>query len=176
MKSKINNINDLKLEIARLSVLKREQEGYLGDQYKLLKNKVETPSRILGAVTSNIPGVSMVKGLFSSIGNAAAGKNDSSSATRKSDWLTKAVRLGLPLILNRTVLKNSGWLKKSLVLLASEGAAGQINQDKVGSFVSKITDFIRPKKGKKKKHKDIESFDDEESDNEFGIPPNSETY
>ena len=175
MKTKIANIDELKQEIARLSRLKAEQESYLVDQYKLLKNKVETPSRIIGAVADNIPGVGLVKGLFSSIGAASSSKKSEDVKGGKSDWLTKTLRIGLPLVLNRTLLKNSGWLKKSLVLLASEGAAGQINQDKVGSVVSKIADFIRPKK-KKKKHKNIEKFDEEQDIHDFGIPPDSETY
>jgi hypothetical protein len=66
MKVNINNAEELKSELVRLSRLRREQELYLGDQYKIIKNKVQTPSRIVGAVASNLPGVSLVKGLFSS--------------------------------------------------------------------------------------------------------------
>ena len=172
MKVNINNTKELKHELVRLSRLRREQEAYLGDQYKVLKSKVEAPSRIFNAVTSNIPGVGVVKGLFSSIGDV---KKSKASAGEKSDWLTKATRIVLPFILNRTLLKNSGWLKKSLVLLASEGAVGQINQDKVSSFVGKIADYIRPKKAKKK-HKKMKGIDEEEDSNYFGIPPESETY
>ena len=143
----------------------------MGDQYNLLKNKVQTPTRILGAVTSSIPGVGLVKGLFSSLSKSKDVVGDTSA---KSDWLTKATQLVLPLVLNRTLLKNSGWLKKSLVLLASEGAAGQINKDKVNNFVGRIADYIRPKKSKKK-HKNIRAIDEQDSAN-FGIPPDSETY
>jgi len=171
MKVNINNAEELKSELVRLSRLRREQELYLGDQYKILKNKVQTPSRIVGAVASNLPGVSIIKGLFSSLGKD---KSHLDFTNGKSDWLTKITKLALPLILNRTLLKNSGWIKKSLVLLASEGAVGQINKDKVNSFVGKIADYIRPKKSKKK-HKDIKPIDDQGAVN-FGIPPDSETY
>ena len=171
MKVNINNAEELKSELVRLSRLRREQELYLGDQYKILKNKVQTPSRIVGAVASNLPGVSLVKGLFSSLGKD---KSHAGISDGKSDWLTKVTKLALPLVLNRTLLKNSGWLKKSLVLLASEGAVGQINKDKVNSFVGKIADYIRPKKSKKK-HKNIKPIEEQDTVN-FGIPPDSETY
>ncbi len=169
MNVKINNIAELKAEIARLSQLKAEQEAYLSSQYMLLRKKIEAPARILGMLTSSIPGVDMVKGLFSSVlsKNKAAGK---------SDWLTNVLRVGLPLVLNKTLLRNVGWLKKSLVLLVSERAAGQVNQEKIGSILSKLTDLIRPKK-KKKKHNDLQPLDDAHQDTlDFGIPPDSETY
>ena len=171
MKVNINNSEELKNELLRLNKLRKEQEVYLGDQYNLLKNKVQTPTRILGAVTSGIPGVGLVKGLFSSLGKS---KDVVGNSDGKSDWLTKATQLVLPLVLNRTLLKNSGWLKKSLVLLASEGAVGQINKDKVSSFVGKIAEYIRPKKSKKK-HKNIRGIDEQDAAN-FGIPPDSESY
>lgn len=171
MKVNINNSEELKNELVRLSRLRREQEIYLGDQYKILKNKVQTPSRIIGAVASSVPGVSLVKGLFSSFGKSNSNVDVSYG---KSDWLTKITQLALPLVLNRTLLKNSGWLKKSLVLLASEGAAGQLNKDKVNSIFGKVADFIRPKKSKKK-HKNIKPIEEQDTVN-FGIPPDSETY
>ncbi len=167
MSQKITNIADLQNEIARLKNLKREQEVYLLDQYTLLRKKIELPSRILGMVTSYIPGVDMIKGLFSSISS----KNKVGS---KSDWLTNTLRLGLPLVLNKTLLRNAGWLKKSMILLASESAAGQINQDKIESFVSKVANFIRPKK-KKKKHKEVSSLAESQDAFNFGVPPESET-
>lgn len=172
MKAKINNIDELRLEINRLNALKKEQEAYLSNQYTLLKRKVETPARVFGAITSSIPGVDFVKGLVSSAGSLSGKENTGN----KKDWLTRGIQLGLPFFLNRTLLKNSGWLKKSLVLLASETAAGQVTQDKVGSAISKVADFIRPKK-KKKKHKDVLPFEEQGQDIvNFGIPPDSETY
>ena len=109
MKVNINNSEELKNELVRLSRLRVEQELYLGDQYKILKNKVQTPSRIVGAVASNLPGVSLVKRLFSSFGKD---KSHADISDGKSDWLTKITQLALPLVLNSTILKNSGWLKK----------------------------------------------------------------
>lgn len=161
MRVNINNSEELKNELLRLSRLRREQELYLGDQYQLLKNKVKTPSRILGALTSGLPGMSLIKGLFSSPTNSGLGGVNHTG--NKSDWLTKVTRIALPFVLNKTLLKNSGWLKKTLVILASEGAAGQISKDNVSSFVGKIADYIRPKKSKKK-HRKVKSIDEQEID------------
>lgn len=173
MKAKINNIGELRLEIARLSQLKKEQEAYLADQYHLLKHKVEAPARFVGTIASSIPGVDLVKGVFSSFkGGSSVG------AANQSDWFGRAIQLGLPLVLNRTFLRNSSWLKKALVLLVSDKAVGGITQDKVGSVISKITDFVRPKKKSKKKHRDVAPLSDDEGQDtlNFGIPPDSETY
>ena len=165
---KINNLLDLKTEIVRMSALKKEQEAYLLDQYGLLRDKVEAPMRIFRSVTGAIPGVGMVKGVMSGIGKAAQSKD--------ADWLTRILQVGTPFLLNNMFLKKAGWLKKSLVLLASESAISQVNQNKVGSILDKVTDFIRPKK-RKKKNKDLPVIDDQTTvDPNFGIPPDSETY
>ena len=143
------------------------------DQYTLLKDKVESPMRFVNNLTAHVPGVNMVKGLFSGIGSSA------SSPADKADWFSKALRVGLPFILNRTLLRNAGWLKKALVLLASESTVGQLNKNNVGSLFAKVTDFIKPKKDKKK-HKNIEPLVKEkpfvQDTNQYGIPPDSETY
>lgn len=174
VKSKIKNIEDLRLEIVRLNQLKKEQEEYLVDQYQLLKHKVEAPARFISNLTSSIPGVDFVKGIFSAFGNRGGAK---SGAANQSDWLARALQLGLPLVLNRTFLKNSGWLKKAIVLLASDSAVAQVTQGKVSSLMSKLAKFVRPKKSKKK-HKDVAPLDDLEDNGmvNFGIPPDSETY
>src|SRR5690606_35765145 len=127
MSTKINNIVDLKAEIARLKLLKAEQEAYLSDQYTLLRKKVEMPSRVLGTITASIPGVDLVKGLFSCA--------KSSVKSAKADWLSNGVRLGLPLVLTRTLLRNAGCLNKTLVLFASNRADDEINEDRVGSAI-----------------------------------------
>lgn len=165
---KINNLLDLKTEIARISTLKLEQEAYLLDQYSLLRDKVEAPIRVFRSVTGAIPGVGMMRGVMAGIGKATQAKD--------ADWLTRVLQVGTPFLLNNMFLKKAGWLKKSLVLLASESAISQVNQNKVGSILEKVTDFIRPKK-RKKKIKDVPVIDDQVTiDPNFGIPPDSETY
>ncbi|WP_437919262.1 hypothetical protein [Sphingobacterium sp. LRF_L2] len=139
---KINNLQDLKSEIARVNLRKKEQEAYLVDQYQLLKSKIDAPARFVRNITSNIPGAGMLKGVVSGIGKATQGKD--------ADWLTNALQIGAPIVLNSTLLRKAGWLKKAVVLLASETAIGQVNQNKVSGFIDKVTSFIKPKKKKKK--------------------------
>ncbi|WP_433901716.1 hypothetical protein [Sphingobacterium puteale] len=162
--TKIRNLKELKEEIARLKELKNEQEAYLKAQFTLFNNKIEAPIRFFNSLKNNIPGVNIVQQLFAKSNNP------------DSDWLTKTLRIGVPFIMNRLFLKNTGVLKKALMLLLSERAVGQINQDKISGLISKLTNFIRPKK-KKKKGVQIESetaIKDEV--NEYGIPSYSETY
>lgn len=172
MSTKINNIDELKAEIARLKKLRNEQEFYLSTQYTLLRKKVGTPYRVLSAITSRVPGYGLVKGLISLMSEGES-ENEIKQGSR-SDWFTRTLQLGLPLVLNKTLLKGSGWLKKSLVLLASETAVGQINQNSVISAISKVTEFVKPKK--KKKHNDVPPLEDEPDVINFGIPPSSKTY
>ncbi|MGJ1433117.1 hypothetical protein ACR79M_16705 [Sphingobacterium spiritivorum] len=164
---KINNLTELKAEIARLNELKFEQEAYLKDQYHLLNRKIEAPVRFFRSITSRIPGVDIVSQLFSSSGN-----NKGTEDGEGSGWATKALRIGVPFLLNKFFLKRAGWLKKALVLLASETAIGQVNKDKISSAISKLSDYIRPGKKKEKKIKPVI----EEDAPHFGIPPDSETY
>ncbi|HLT86906.1 MAG TPA: hypothetical protein VKZ57_04905 [Sphingobacterium sp.] len=140
---KINNLHDLQAEIARLNLRRKEQEAYLTDQYNLLKVKINAPIRFFQRITSHIPGVGMLKGFTSGVAKAVQSKD--------ADWLTRVLQVGAPIVLNSTVLRKSGWLKKAVVLLASETAIGQVNQDKISGLVNRITSFIKPKKKKKKK-------------------------
>lgn len=162
--TKIRNLQELKEEIARLKELKNEQEAYLKSQFTLLNNKIEAPIRFFNSLKNNIPGVNVVQQLFAKSNNP------------DSDWLTKTLRIGVPFIMNRLFLKNTGVLKKALMLLLSERAVGQINQDKISGLISKVTNFIRPKK-KKKKGSLIEGETPLKDEvNEYGIPSYSESY
>ncbi|MNK23647.1 hypothetical protein D3C87_419440 [compost metagenome] len=161
--TKIRNLQELKAEISRLKALKSEQEVYLKTQFTLLNNKIEAPIRFFNTLKDNIPGVNIVQQLFSK------------SSNPDSDWLTKTLRIGVPFVMNRLFLKNTGVFKKALMLLLSERAVGQINQDKISGLLSKLTQFIRPKK-KKNKAAQAENAVIKDEVNEYGIPSYSETY
>lgn len=167
-KSRLNNLQELNVEIARIQQFKLEQESYLLDQYSMFRHKIETPRRFFNAITSAIPGGGIIKGVVSAVGKA--------SRNEDADWLTRALQLGAPFLLNSTFLRNSGWLKKALVLLASETAIGKVNQDNVSGLLGKITNFIRPKKRKKKRNEAEVLAAIEDESPEFGLPPNSESY
>lgn len=168
-KAKIRNVKDLKAEMARLTVRKAEQEAYLSDQYRLLNRKISEPIRFFNNIISYVPGTGMLKGVVSGLRQTVSGQN------KDADWLTKALSLAAPFVLNSTLLKKSGWLKKALVLIASEKAVGQINQNSVSGLINKVTAFVKPKRSKKKKKAEAlvgEDFIKENHD--FINPPTSD--
>lgn len=170
MRNEINNLDDLMDEIVRVDTLREEQEEYLGDQFSLLKEKVEQPIRVINRVFSLIPGSNMLKSAVSAVRK---------TGDKKSDWLTKVLQLATPLVLNRTILRNAGWFKKAAVVLASETAVSQVNKSSISAAVSGIANFIRPKnKFKKLAKKSAGEITAEESveSNSYGIPRDSETY
>ncbi|MGO1596677.1 MAG: hypothetical protein ACTJFN_01300 [Sphingobacterium sp.] len=184
MSTTITNFDELTTEIARLKTEKKEQEIFLKQQYDLFCYKIETPVRVANMMVSRVPGVAAFKGLASGIGNVAG-------ANTKGDWLTRGLQLGLPLILSRTLLRNAGWLKKGLVLLASETAASQVNKNRVTSVIDRIANFIKPKKKNKPKeagasgspnpsgiagHSPIITAEEGVQDDAYGIPKDSESF
>lgn len=151
-KKDIHTIEDLRAEIARLKVLKFEQEAYLGDQFSLLEYKLEAPMRLYERVISFFPSA---KEAFFQNGKSMG-----------SDWVTNSLRVGLPFLFNKVLFRKAGFIKKGLLLLASQQAAGFLNKDRLAEIIDKITSLIQPSnKGKKKK-----------KETDYGIPPDSETY
>ncbi|HLQ99363.1 MAG TPA: hypothetical protein VK102_03235 [Sphingobacterium sp.] len=145
---KIRNANDLKVEIARLTLVKKEQESYLKDQYLLLKYKMNAPARFFNRFLSFLPNFEsgdISKGLFSMMD---PGKQGAGSKT-----LSRSLRLIVPLILNRTFLRKSGWLKKGLVLFASDSVLGQLDKDKLEGIFENILGFFKTKTKRRKKDK-----------------------
>ncbi len=166
MKTKIKNLNDLQLEIARLTDVKREQERFLENQFVLLKHRIEVPTRIFNTLSSSIPGLGLAKSLF----KGTVSKNlDASSG----DWLNRIARIGVPLLVNSTFLRKASWLKKGLVLFASETAAGQMTKENVSNAISKLATFIKPKKKKTKPSKgeviEVDVFEESSEDQILGI-------
>lgn len=149
----IQNVGELREEIARLKVLKYEQESYLNDQFQLLQDKMSGPARF-----------------FQRIGGIFTGSSDNKSELSgfKSDWLTSSLRWGLPFLFNRVLFRRAGMLKKAMLILASQRAANFINMDRLTTIIDKVSNAIRPKssakRSKGKKYVD------------YGIPPDSETY
>src|SRR5690606_28631282 len=140
---KINNIHDLKAEIARLNLRRKEQEAYLTDQYELLKVKIATPFRFFQRITSHIPGAGMHKGFTSGVAKAVQSKD--------ADWLTRALQLGARIVLNSTVLNKARRVKKEIVFLASEAARGRLNHGKISVLLNKGTSYISLRKKEKNK-------------------------
>lgn len=143
---KIKNAKDLRLEIARLTLIKNEQEAYLKDQYHLLSYKLNAPARFFNRIVSFFPGSEsndLTQSIFSFI-------NPGKSKT-KNNSVSRGLRLLVPLLLNRTFLKKAGWIKKGLVLLASDSVLGNIDKSKIEHAFDYVVNLIKPKKSKRKK-------------------------
>lgn len=151
--SKIKDLADLKLEIARLKLLAAEQESYLNDQYLLFNEKIEAPVRFIKSAISWVPGVDLAKGVFT-------------KTKEGEDWVSRLLRIGFPVVLNRFFLRKAGFIKRALVTLLSQQAASILNKDTITDLIEKITRFIRPEKRKRGRTKQ----------RDYGIPPDSETY
>lgn len=170
MRNQINNLDDLLNEIARVDTLREEQEEYLADQFRLLKEKVEAPIRMANRVFDFIPGSNMLKSAVSVVRK---------TSDKKSDWLTKLLQFATPMVLNRTILRNAGWFKKAAVVLASETAVSQVNKSSISSAVSGLANLIRPKNKPKKLAKKLSgeiTAEEGVEANKYGIPKDSETY
>ena len=150
----INNVDELRAEIARLELLQQEQEGYLNDQLDLLKDKIASPIHWFKKATSWIPNLSKSQGPAYSANHPQA------------DWLTNSLRVALPFVLNKVLFPKAGFIKKALLVFASQKAASVINQDRISGIVDKITSLIRPPKPTPVNNKM----------RDYGIPPDSETY
>src|SRR5690606_38546380 len=128
----INNVDELRAEIARLESLQNEQEGYLKDQVGFLQQKAERPLQLFKRVSSWFPSGNTPK--------------FSVSSGSHSDWLTNTLRVTLPFVFNKILFRKAGFIKKALLLFASQKAASEINQERVTNVIDKIASFIRPNK------------------------------
>lgn len=150
-KKEIHNIEDLRAEIARLKVLRHEQEAYLEDQFNHLQHKMEAPIRLYERITSFLPSAK------------EAFLPDTKSLG--SDWVTNSLRVALPFLFNKVLFRKAGFIKKGLLLLASQQAASFMNKNRLAEIIDKVTSFIQPSTKEKKKR-----------ETDYGIPPDSETY
>lgn len=136
---KINDLDQLRLEIVRLKMLKRSQEAYLTDQYEALKDKVDAPVRFFNRLISWVPGVDVAKSLFANTGSNGA----------KKDWVSKIFSVMSTALLNRLFLRRAGLIKRLLFSTATQQAAGMINKDTLTSMISSLAGLIRNSGSKK---------------------------
>jgi len=125
MDAPITNSWDLKLEIVRLKELE-EQKSIA------LKARFSSPAAIFGTVYSIFP----------------KGTNTGENKTNifNQDFVSIISRFLIPLTLNKTLFKNSGFLIKALVGLVSQKASGFINEDSVVSVWDKVKHLFSKKK------------------------------
>jgi hypothetical protein len=129
MDAVIYNTSDLREEIARLKVLKQDQEV-------AIKKHFNGPVAIFHTVTSLFKGSSPSDAKGSLFGN--------------QDIIGLASRVILPFILNKTIFRSSNFLVKAAIGLLSQKASGFINEESVTSVWDKIKSLIPKKKEPKK--------------------------
>ena len=114
----IRNSVELKGEIARLKGLEQQQATEL-------KQHFSSP----GAIFSTI------MGLFS---NSSDNKEEKNASLFNQDFIGLISRIVLPIALNKTLFKNSGFIVKTIVGLLSQKASHYINEDAVGGIWDKV--------------------------------------
>ena len=147
MKSRIDNIDDLRSEILRLKLQSFHHEALIKQDIEKFKNKFRLPS--------------IIKSWF-------GGNNSKSPDNSHQDWVTNALRVSLPLALNKMVFGKSGFIIKSIVTLLSQKVATSVNKDIVTNWIDKASTFIRGN-AQHRPRKKARAHD-------YGIPPDSETY
>lgn len=124
MESTIKNSWDLKEEIVRLRELEKVQSV-------AIKERFSSPMAVLSTAYSLFPKAN------------ATGENKSNIFNQ--DFVSILSRFLIPLTLNKTLFKNSGFIVKTLVGLVSQKASGYINEESVVSIWDKIKGLFEKK-------------------------------
>lgn len=148
MREKIENINDLRAEIERLSLIRSELETDLKVEVAKITTKIKAPLALLSKLND-----------FFGIGKAKKGEGE--------DWVSSIFRIGLPLVMNKFVFPKSGFITKAFLALISQNAAKAINKDFMANIIEKINNWINKSRERGKKEPEMA---------DYGIPPDSETY
>lgn len=117
----IKSIHDLRNEIVRLETLTVQQEA-------TIKQRFSSPKIIYKTILSVFPKSAVNQ----------SGDNVKISALLNQDVVATISKFLLPLTLNRTLFKGSGFITKSIVNFLSQKASGYINQDTVVSSWDKL--------------------------------------
>jgi hypothetical protein len=140
METPIRNIFELQGEIGRLKNLEAEQAI-------ALKARFSGPSAIFSTVLSLFP-------------NSAAVDSVRGAGFFNQDILGLISRFVLPLTLNKTIFRHSGFIVKTLVGILSQKASHYISEDAVSGIWSKAKSIFNNLLKKKDKHPEKEVVPD----------------
>jgi hypothetical protein len=154
MRTKIENIDDLRSEISRLKVRRSELETDFHEVSEKIKAKFRIPAMIYKKARNFV--ISLL-GL----------DNDDPARKEDTDWVTNIFRVGIPVFLNKYFFPRSGFLMKSIVAMVSQKAAKQVNKDSITDIIDKVAGWIKTPRPKTRKEPVLA---------DYGIPPDSETY
>jgi hypothetical protein len=119
---------ELREEIVRLKELEQAQAS-------ALKARVSTPGALFSTVFSLFPKAQHTPG-------------ESRSNIFNQDFVSIISRFLIPLTLNKTIFKNSGFLIKALVGLVSQKASGYVNEESVVGVWDKVKHLFAGKRQK----------------------------
>ena len=154
MKTKIQNIDDLRAEVLRLRIKRTEQEIDLQVETRAIASRFRIPLMLLGKLNDWFGG------------SGGLNRSDPGSKAER-DWVTSVFRIGIPVMMDKFIFPRSGFIVKSIVELLSQKAAKTLNMDVMSGWIEKFSEWT--KSSKQHKRKDAELAD-------YGIPPDSETY
>ncbi len=126
----VRNIDDLRGEILRLKGLELEQSIAIGQRFK-------SPTAVFSTLLS----------LFPRSTNASGTK---STTFFEQDILGLISRFVLPLILNKTLFRNSNFIIKTLVGIVSQKASHFISEESVLALWEKVKTLFEVKEKKSK--------------------------
>ncbi len=121
----IKSIHDLRNEIVRLETLTVHQEA-------TIKQRFSSPSAVYKTILSALP-----KSAVSDSGNSVK-----LNGLLNQDIIGAVSKFLLPLTLNKTLFKGSGFITKSIVNFLSKRASGYINHDTVTSGWDKVKTIV----------------------------------
>lgn len=122
----IKSIHDLRNEIVRLETLTAQQEVSI-------KQRFSSPSAIYKTIVSAFSNPSE---------GSSPGKQVKLNGLLNQDIIGAISKFLLPLTLNKTLFKGSGFITKSIVTFLSKKASGYINQDNVTSGFDKFKTML----------------------------------
>jgi hypothetical protein len=126
MEVPIKNSWDLRQEIIRLKELEQEQS-------LALKERFSSPMAVFSTVYSIFP---------------KSSEGEHKTNIFNQDYISIISRFLIPLTLNKTLFKNSGFIIKALVGMVSQKASGYINEGSVYGVWDKVKSLFS-KKGSK---------------------------
>ena len=136
MNTLIRNRSDLRTEIFRLQQAKLEKQIALKQHFK---SPMTTLSTVIGLLGSG-------------------GDSKSDEKEHKEDWVGFLSRFVIPLVLNKTLFRGSGFIMKALVGLASQKASSYVSSDTVTGIWDKAKGVIGGLFSKKPNKPAVQSF------------------
>ena len=124
MEVPIRNSWDLRQEIVRLRELEQEQG-------LALKERFSSPMAVFSTVYSLFP--------------KSSDSGEHKTNIFNQDYISILSRFLIPLTLNKTLFKNSGFIIKALVGLVSQKASGYINEGSVAGIWDKVKSLFAKK-------------------------------